>query len=129
MREEFGKTKLSNDKELTGRVSKMGEAKKAMPFVQGLKKRLVIGGEEPKTVFERKLAFEEVETLREMVPGLRRTTGCRTVEVVVVEEGGKTGKVVVGEDGGDSGEKRQALSPTAEAAVPGNPSFHFENIE
>jgi leucyl-tRNA synthetase len=127
VREEFAKTELKNDKELIARVTKMGETKKAMPFVQELKKRLVQGGERPEAVFDRKLAFDEVATLREMVPGLRRTTGCRVVEVVQVDEGGKTGVVVIAEHG--VGEKRVGLAPAAEGAKPGTPSFLFENVE
>lgn len=112
-----------NDKELIPKVTKMGEGKKAMPFVQALKKRLV-NGESPESVFERKLMFDELDTLRKMAAGLRRTTGCKTVDVVAVEEGGKVGRVVLGE-----GERREGLPSVAEAAVPGNPSFHFENVE
>lgn len=114
-----------NDKDLIPRVTKMGEGKKAMPFVQALRRRLV-NGESADSVFERKLLFDELATLREMAAGLRRTTGCTTVDVVAVEEGGKTGTVVLGEG---EGKTREGLPPVAEAAVPGNPSFHFENVE
>lgn len=51
-----------DDKELNGRIGKMGEMKKAMPFVQALKKRLR-DGEPAETVLERKLAFDEAKTL------------------------------------------------------------------
>lgn len=104
----------------------MGEAKKAMPFVQGLKKRLTVGGEKPELVFERKLAFDEVATLQEMAAGLRRTTGCRVVDIVAVEEGGKAGRAVLAVEG--EGERREGLPATAEGAVPGHPSFYFENV-
>ena len=76
-------------------------------------------------VFERKLAFDEVATLRNMVPGLKKAAGLSVVEVVVVDEGGKKGKVV-------SGEKEVAvegLPLSAEQAVPGVPTFNFENVE
>ena len=102
----------------------MGETKKAMPFVQALRRRLVGGGEKPESVFERMLPFDELATLREMVAGLRRTTGCQAVDVVAVEEGGK-GRVVVGEG---EGSVREALGSSAEAAVPGMPTFQFENV-
>ncbi|KAI9820765.1 MAG: cytosolic leucyl tRNA synthetase [Pycnora praestabilis] len=127
VREAFDETSLSvNDKELNPKVSKMGEMKKAMPFVQGLKKRLV-GGEKPQTVFDRKLAFDELETLREMSSGLTRATGCKSVEIMAVDEGGKTGCVVLA-DGGE-GNWREGLPPNAEQAVPGSPTFHFENVD
>lgn len=111
-----------NDKELNAKVGKLGEMKKAMPFVQGLKKRLIQGKESPETVFNRELGFDEADVLQNMMGTLRKTTGCKIVEVVLVEEGGKTGTTV-------DGEKRESLSPLAESAVPGQPSFHFENID
>jgi leucyl-tRNA synthetase len=53
---------IVDDKELNGRIGKMGEMKKAMPFVQALKKRLR-DGEPADAVLERKLAFDEKKTL------------------------------------------------------------------
>lgn len=101
--------------------------------MQGLKRRLQ-AGESGEVVFERKLAFEEGEVLGMMEKGLRKTTGCRVIEVVEVveggrggevEEGGKRGVVRVGEG---VGSVREGLAQVAEMAVPGQPSFHFENI-
>ena len=113
VREMFDQTSLSiDDKELNAQVAKMGkgaEMKKAMPFVQGLRKRLV-GRENPKAVLERMLPFNEVEILNEMKKGLMRTTGCKEV---VVES--------VGED-------KSKFSQVAESAIPGQPTFLFENI-
>lgn len=111
-----------DDKDLNAKLKSMGDMKKSMPFVQTLKKRLV-AGEKPETVFNRKLAFNEVETLKNMVPGLKKAAGLTVVELVEVNEGGKSGKVV-GEDREVSG-----LPPNAEQAVPGTPTFHFENVE
>jgi leucyl-tRNA synthetase len=110
-----------------GQLAKGPETKKAMPFVQGLRRRLVQQGESVGSVLERKLGFQETETLKEMVKNLKKQTGCSVVEVVAVDEGGKNGEVVVAEQG--VGEKREGLPPVAEAAVPGTPSFHFENVE
>jgi leucyl-tRNA synthetase len=113
VREMFDATTISIDeKELKGKVSKMGEVKKAMPFVHALKGRLVNQKEDPTTVFDRKLAFDEVDMLENMKQGLKKTTGCREVVVVKVEEGNK-----------------QSLPSMAESAMPGNPSFLFENVE
>ena len=113
---------VKDDKELNGKIAKMGEMKKAMPFVMGLKKRLV-AGEKKDLVFDRKLAFDEIQTLKNMVPGLKKAAGLSVVELVEVAEGGKSGKVV--------GEEREVagLPPQAEAAVPGAPNFSFENVE
>ncbi|KAK3670327.1 cytosolic leucyl tRNA synthetase [Recurvomyces mirabilis] len=113
------------------------ESKRAMPFVQTLKKSLE-SGVPAEVVFERKMAFDEVEVLGQMVAGLKQMVQkCIGVEVVVVEEGGKRGKVVVGlglglgEGGGNGvkeGEVRENLPQTAENAVPGQPTFFFENV-
>ena len=106
------------------------EMKRAMPFVQGLKKRLY-AGEDAEAVFERKLPFNEMEVLGQMVKGLKRTTGCKVIEVVEVEGEGaegqqeKKGKVVAG-DG--EGEVRSGLPALAGNAVPGSPGFNFENV-
>lgn len=101
--------------------------KKGMPFVQNLKKRL-LNGEKGDVVFERKLAFVEGEVLEKMVKGLMKTTGCKIVEVVRVEgeEAEKKGVVVAG---AKEGEERRELPNSANQAVPGSPSFHFENIK
>jgi leucyl-tRNA synthetase len=121
VREAFDSISLSiNDKELNPKVAKLGEMKKAMPFVQGLKRRLTQAKESPDTVFNRELAFDESQTLRDCIPSLKRTTGCKDVEVVIVDEGGKAGTTL-------EGERREGLPPQAEASVPGQPTFHFEN--
>ncbi len=120
-----------NEKELNTRVQAKGksEMKRGMPFVQGLKRRL-LNGEKGDVVFERKLPFGEGEVLGKMVRGLRRTTGCREVEVVRVEgeEGDRVGVVVVGEGEGKE-RKGEGLPNVAGQATPGSPSFHFENVE
>lgn len=122
VRDAFDALNISiNDKELNAKVGKLGEMKKAMPFIQGLKRRLVQGREAPDVVFDRKLPFDEFAILSEMVGGLKRTAGYKEVEVIALEEGGKTGEVV------GTGEKREGLS--AENAIPGQPTFQFSNVE
>ncbi|KAH1496911.1 hypothetical protein LV164_001601 [Aspergillus fumigatus] len=121
VREAFDAVSLSiNDKELNAKVGKLGEMKKAMPFVQTLKTRLIKSKEAPENVFSRKLPFDELAVLKEMLGILKRTTGCKEIEVIAVDEGGKTGEVL------GTGEKREGLS--AENAVPGQPTFGFTNI-
>jgi leucyl-tRNA synthetase len=115
-------TNTVNDKELNGKIGKMGEMKKAMPFVQGLKRRLQ-AGEAPSAVLERKLAFDEKNILLEMVPGLKRTAGLTSIDVVAVDEGAKTGTNLA------EGKTVQITSPNAEAAVPGVPTYLFENVK
>jgi leucyl-tRNA synthetase len=85
------------------------DMKKAMPFVQLLKRR-IDGGEAADSVFERKLGFEEEYVLGEMVPGLKVTvTKLKVVEIVVVK----------GQDG---------LPASAAQAEPGSPTFEFVNV-
>lgn len=103
------------------------ESKKAMPFINGLKRRLD-NGESKDVVLNRELAFDELSTLRAMVPGLKQTVQkCVEVEIITVTEGGKEG-VVIKEDG-SKGETRSELPPHAASAEPGSPSFAFENVE
>ncbi|KIX04230.1 leucine-tRNA ligase [Rhinocladiella mackenziei CBS 650.93] len=114
VREMLAASTLNDDKALNGQVAKLSkgpEMKKAMPFVQALKKRLTFGKESPEAVFNRKLPFDEVSVLHDMKKGLMKTTGCKDVVIVSV------------------GEDKSGLPPMAEHAVPGSPSFLFENIE
>ena len=112
VRDMFEKSSLADDKVVNGQVAKMAKGpamKKAMPFVQSLKKRLV-ANEDPTSVFERKLQFDEVDILNHMTKGLTKTTGCKEVVITTV------------------GEDKTGLQPVAESAIPGNPTFFFENI-
>jgi leucyl-tRNA synthetase len=113
-------------KSLSKQIDK-SESKKAMPFINGLKRRLD-NGEPKESVLNRELAFDELNTLRSMIPGLKQTIQkCVDVEIITVAEGGKEG-VVIKEDG-TKGEERKELPPTAASAEPGSPSFAFENVE
>ncbi|KAF2847128.1 leucyl-tRNA synthetase-like protein [Plenodomus tracheiphilus IPT5] len=103
------------------------ESKKAMPFINALKRR-IDNGEPKDVVLNRELAFDELSTLRAMVAGLKQTVQkCVEVEIVLVKEGGKEG-VVIKEDGSE-GENKSELLPAATSAEPGSPSFAFENVE
>ncbi|KAG6354707.1 hypothetical protein INS49_004725 [Diaporthe citri] len=114
---------ITNEKELNGKIGKMGEMKKAMPFVMQLKKRLQ-SGEEPSVVLERKLAFDEQKTLLDMVPGLKRSTGFQRIIVIKIQEGTKKGNDLT-----DGGKEVDITSPIGDNAVPGVPSFLLENFE
>ena len=115
-----------------GAISKAipkAESKRAMPFVQTLKRSLE-SGIDSTTVFERKLAFDEQKVLTGMVPNLKQTVQkCAVVEVILIEEGGKSGKVVGGTEGVVIGEERKELPASAEGAVPAQPTFFFENVQ
>ena len=129
VRESFDRASLTlNERDLSPRIPK-AEMKKAMPFIQTLKRRLV-AGESGETVFERKLAYDEVHVLTQMRPGLKKTTGCIELDIVAVDDGAKSG-VLLDETGtADAGGTRlETLPAAAESAVPGTPSFHFENVK
>jgi len=99
------------------------DAKKAMPFVQGLKKRLE-GGEDKNKVLNRDLGFDEVQVLKEMVPGLKATVvKLKQVDIILVEEGKKTGLRI----SGDKEKEIADLPGISSAAEPGSPSFEFSN--
>ncbi|KAK7629143.1 hypothetical protein IWX50DRAFT_2271 [Phyllosticta citricarpa] len=126
VRATFEKLGLVDVKTLSKDIAKP-DMKKAMPFVQGLKRRLEGGAEQPADVFDRRLPFDELATLAAMVPALKQTVPkLEVVEIVAVKEGEKAGSVVAGD--GEQGAVREALPPVAEAAVPGAPTFYFENI-
>ncbi|AEO70196.1 uncharacterized protein THITE_2121281 [Thermothielavioides terrestris NRRL 8126] len=70
-------------KALTREIDK-SELKRAMPFLQQVKKQLK-GGAEPAEVFERQLGFDEVAVLNEMAPLMRRmVAGLKEVRIVKV---------------------------------------------
>lgn len=94
-----------------------------MPFVKALQKRLD-AGEDAGVVLNRKLGFDEQATLLNMVAGLKRTTGFGKILVVKVEEGSEKGSDLT-----DGGMEVKVEVLHAEAAVPGAPSFKFENYE
>lgn len=125
VRQKFEAQQLADAKDFNSSVMKTaGKEKKAMPFAQDLRRKLE-SGEPSDAVLNRKLPFGELDVLQEMTKGLGRTTGCKEIEVILVDEGGKSGQVMIG----NKGEKRAALPPQAEAAVPGIPTFAFENIK
>lgn len=130
VRDSFDRMNLSIDMKSVSKKIEKAESKKAMPFVQTLKKQLESGVKEDE-VFERKLGFDEVEILREMGSGLLKTLHkCVTVEMIAIDEGGKQGEIigVVGQGQAKEGDKVTDLPPPAEGAVPGQPTFFFENV-
>jgi leucyl-tRNA synthetase len=120
VREQLEKLGVFDLKDARDKIDK-SEMKKAMPFVQTIKKRLD-NGESKESVLERKLAFDEVTVLKEMVPGLKSTVPkLKDVQIVLVEDGGKAGVTV-------DGKKVEGLGQQAAFAEPGQPSFEFSNI-
>lgn len=113
--------KKIDDKALLSKIPK-AEMKTAMPFVQGLKRRLQ--SEDADKVLDRKLAFDEQATLLAMVSGIKRTAGCHSIEVVLVEEKSKKGVNLT-----DGDKEVEVKEQAAEKAVPGEPTFTFENVK
>lgn len=112
--QQWAATGAVDAKALTRDIDKR-DMKKAMPFVQILKRRLE-GGEPADAVLGaggRLLPFDEAATLREIVPSLRQTIPKLQV-VDIVTSGGESAP--------------DDLPPVAKSATPGNPTFHFENI-
>ena len=73
----------------------MGEMKRAMSFMQSLKRRLT-AGEKMDTVSDYKLAFDELSMLRGMNIRLKRTTGCKVIDVMAIDERGRARTAMVG---------------------------------
>jgi len=120
VRDTFEKTGIVDIKCIINDIEE-NDMKQAMPFVIGLKRRLE-AGESKDVVFRRKLLFDELVVLKEMVPLLKQTVRCRDVEIVAVKNRGESGTVV------DTLERGKALLAFAEGAVAGAPTFFFENL-
>jgi len=91
----------------------LGKDKKAMPFVASFKKRLAQLG--PEVAFDRKLLFDEEDTLERTLPYIRRNLGIQAIVAVKAEEAAE------GQEGFNG--------PIVEAAEPGNPGIVFYNTE
>jgi leucyl-tRNA synthetase len=123
---QYDATGSVDTKALTKSIDKP-DMKKAMPFIQNLKRRIDTG-EAATVVLSLRLAFDEVSTLKEMVPGLQQTVSkLVAVEIVSTKEGEQTGKVMFSTTEGQVGESRP-LSGGALSAVPGSPGLQFENV-
>lgn len=130
VRVQFEAHGLEDDKDFIKEVGKKAgpETKKAMPFVQTLRRQLA-SGEDSAAVFGRNLGFDEAHVLKEMANGVKRTTACKVIEVVFTDKSGKR-NVIVGDNVRElqEGELPEPLKQIADGAVPGVPTFHFENV-
>jgi leucyl-tRNA synthetase len=111
-------------KSIAQKVEK-ADMKRAMPFIQELKRKLESGAEAD-TVLDRHLGFDEVAALNEMVPVLKSTVPrLRGVSIIVVDEQGRDG----GQNNtGATGNGSVKMSQTAGSAEPGTPSIEFLNV-
>lgn len=124
VKQQFESTGAVDTKAVAGQINK-ADLKKAMPFIQTLKKRIE-SGESAERVFDERLPFDEQQALREMIPGLKSIVRkLEVVELVLVKEGEDTGEVITT---GNEGGQRIPLGPNAGGALPGDPAFFFANI-
>ncbi|KAL2023609.1 hypothetical protein VTK56DRAFT_1766 [Thermocarpiscus australiensis] len=113
-------------KAVSKRVQK-ADMKRAMPFVQELKRKLE-AGERAEVVLDRALLFDEARALREMVPVLKSMVSrLKEVSIVVIDHHDHNVDSDNAETVGQR--KRQGELPQiASSAEPGNPSLEFVNI-
>lgn len=101
-------------------AKKMDKAdrKKTMPFIQSLKK--ILEAEGANTSLERKMSFDEVYVLKEMIPWLKKSIEhLQEVVIIMVDPDGK---------GTLANDAPVELSSIALSAEPGLPAFEFCNI-
>lgn len=115
---------LNDNKVIKEKVGK--DMKRAMPFINFLKQRLV--KEDPQTVFNRKLTFNEGELLKKVLSIIEKApTTLKVAEVKVIEfpYGSTSGTDLL------SGEEVPitATGKVVEAAVPGAPGILIKNVE
>jgi leucyl-tRNA synthetase len=110
---------LTFDAKSLAKKLEKADMKRAMPFIQELKRRLEASGK-PDDVLGRVLGFDEVKALNEMAPVLKSTVQrLKGVSIIVVDEPGNTGKAGAGD---------AEIPQIASSAEPGNPSLEFFNI-
>lgn len=124
VRELYENHTLNDNKVIKEKVGK--DMKRAMPFINFLKQRLA--KEDPKTVFNRKLTFDEGELLKKVLPIAEKaptTLKVDEIKVVAFPHGSKTGTDLV------SGEVVEITTTgkVVEAAVPGVPGILIKNVE
>lgn len=124
VRQLFEANTLNDNKVIKEKVGK--DMKRAMPFINFLKQRLA--KESPKTVFNRKLTFDEGELLKQVVPNLTKsTTTVKIAEIKLISfpHGSKIGTDIL------TGEEVEitATGKVVEAAVPGEPGIIIKNTE
>ncbi|KIY63254.1 leucine-tRNA ligase [Cylindrobasidium torrendii FP15055 ss-10] len=88
--------------------------KRAMPFIQGLKKRIAQYGAE--TAFNRGLLFSETQVLKEMLAYLKKTLNLVDVDVLTVDEA----LAKAGEPG--------YTKVIIDQSEPGTPAFEYRNV-
>lgn len=119
----FKNQTLNDNKIIKEKVGK--DMKRAMPFISLLKQRLAV--EDPETVFNRKLTFNETDTIRSVTSNIEKATysiNIQDVEIISFDNGSKVGKNVL------TGEEVQitVVGKIVDSAVPGAPGVMINNI-
>ena len=108
-------------KRVAQRVDK-ADTKRAIPFIQALKRKLD-SGEAPDSVLGRTLVFNEVVVLQELVPILQTTTPrLRAVHIALTDGRHQSGETA------DAGGRAGGIPQIASSAEPGNPAIEFHNM-
>ncbi|ODQ82527.1 hypothetical protein BABINDRAFT_169801 [Babjeviella inositovora NRRL Y-12698] len=122
VRELFEAQSLNDNKLLKEKVGK--DMKRAMPFISILKSRLAT--EKPEIVFNRELSFNEIDTVKSVLPALQKAPAAFNivkVEAILIGADGKGQDVVTGE-----AVEITASAKALESAVPGEPAIVITNI-
>ncbi|WLF76498.1 cytosolic leucyl tRNA synthetase [Lodderomyces elongisporus] len=124
VRELFEAQKLSDNNLIKEKVGK--DMKRGMPFINQLKYRL--NTEDPETVFNRKLTFNEVDVLNKVVKLLENapfSVKVKDMEIISFDNGSTNGKnVLTGED-----VEVEIKGKVKEAAIPGEPGILLKKID
>ncbi|KAK6465234.1 cytosolic leucyl tRNA synthetase [Scheffersomyces coipomensis] len=123
VRELFENQTLDDTKAIRDRVGK--DMKRAMPFISLLKQRLT--KEDPETVFNRQLAFDEVEILKSVTSNIKKSPywlKVEELEIISFDNGASKGTDVL------TGKEVEITvsGKIVDASVPGEPGILIKNI-
>lgn len=102
------------------------DMKRAMPFINELKKQLAV--EKADEVFNRELLFDEIDVVKQAIESIKKapaTINVSSVQIVAFANGSKTGKDVITEKDVEIPQKIKSI----DNAVPGQPAVLIKNIE
>ncbi|CAN6671394.1 hypothetical protein TRVA0_044S00958 [Trichomonascus vanleenenianus] len=125
VRERFSQMQLDITPELKQQVGKTGDVKRGMQFINFLKSR-ISQGEAPDAVCNRKLVFDEIATVKAVLPLLEKApaaTNVTEVQVVVMNEDRQGGK-----DLQTSEAVEIPNNKVTQDAVPGTPGITLVNL-
>ncbi|EGW34458.1 uncharacterized protein SPAPADRAFT_59883 [Spathaspora passalidarum NRRL Y-27907] len=123
VKELFEQQTLDDKKVIATKVGK--DMKRAMPFITLIKQRLT--KEDPATVFNRKLTFNEVDVLKAVINNIKKapySIQVAEVDLIAFDNGAKTGVNIL------SGEEVEITitGKIVDSAVPGEPGIMITNI-